>query len=279
MSSDRALSPAPAATATATVALERSLDETLEVFGNLTAEELAAPSACDGWTVHMILAHLTISVANIAGLLPFTPYDQEREFEAELDEHARRVAGRPAAELLDLYQASVPAVLATYGGLSGDLATMPVSLGSAGTYPLASIADALVFDNTCHIRWDVLAPRGPIQRVLPDLDAERVRAANRWLIGGIPQMTTERFRELLTDPVAFVFTGPGGATIRLLPHATATESFDDATAAQDGARATVRTNAADFILWGTGREPRDTLVEITGDIGYANTILDVFRVY
>jgi uncharacterized protein (TIGR03083 family) len=260
--------------------LEHTLTETLSLFGGLTAEELESPSACDGWTVHTTLAHLTLSVAGFAGLLPLTPYEQGLEFEAAVDAHTREVAARPTAELLDIIRSSVPAVLATFGGLTDELATMPVNMGTAGTYPLASIADAIVFDHTCHTRFDVLAPRGPIQRTLPDLDGERLLAANRWLIRGIQQMTTEHFRELLTDPLAIVLTGPGGTAIRILPHAASVENHDDPSAVvDDQARATVRTNATDFILWGTGREPRHGRVEITGDAAYANTALDAFRVY
>ena len=262
-----------------TAALERTLAETLDVFGSLTAEELAAPSACEGWTVHMTLAHLATGVGGIAGLLPITPYDQGQEFEAALDAHAREVAARPAAELLDIVRSSVPAVLSPFGGLTDALAATPVNMGTAGSYPLGSIADALVFDHTCHVRWDVLAPRGPVRRTLPDLDGERVAAAPRWLIGGIPQMTTDRFRELLTDPLTLVLTGPGGTAVRLLPHAASVETSVDVPATDDQARATVRTGAVDFILWGTGREPRHGRVEISGDTAYANTVLDAFRVY
>jgi hypothetical protein len=38
-------------------------------------------------------------------------------------------------------------------------------------------------------------------------------------------------------------------------------------------------SSADFILRGTGREPRQDRVEITGDAVYANAVLDAFRVY
>ncbi|KPM52061.1 hypothetical protein ACG83_31420 [Frankia sp. R43] len=279
-SSDTVTSAASALSAGAsTVAIERTLAETLDVFGALTADELAAPSACDGWTVHTTLAHLTISVAGFAGLISITPYDQGLEFEAAVDAHTHEVAERPTAELLDIIRSSVPAVLAIFGGLTDELATTPVNMGTAGSYPLASLADAIVFDHTCHTRWDVLTPRGPVRRTLPDLDGERLAAATRWLIGGIRQMTTDRFHELLTDPLALVLTGPGGTALRLLPHAEATELHHDATAAQDGTRATVRTSATDFILWGTGREARHGRVEITGDTAYADTVLDAFRVY
>lgn len=169
--------------------------------------------------------------------------------------------------------------LEVFGGLTDELAAMPVEMGTAGTYPLASIADAIVFDHTCHTRWDVLAPRGPIRRTLPDLDGGRLTAAARWLVGGIPQMTSNRFRELLTDPLAVVLTGPGGTAFRLFPHSCSVEKTEEAPLVDDQARAVVRTSAADFILWGTGREPRQGRVEIAGDAAYANTVLDAFHVY
>jgi hypothetical protein len=95
----------------------------------------------------------------------------------------------------------------------------------------------------------------------------------RWLTQGIPQMTTARFRELVTDPLAVSLTGPGGTAFRILPHTATIETGNGP------ARAMVHSTVPDFILWGTGREPWQGRAEITGDTAYAETMLGAFRVY
>ena len=255
--------------------LERALQESLEVFSSLTAEEMEAPSACEGWTVRTVLAHVTLSAAAMARLVDPQPYGPGEDFEPALDARAREFARRPAGDLLELFRSSVPTVLGTFRTLPGELADVPVSMASAGTYPLATMADALTFDHTCHIRWDVLQPRGPVRRDLPDVDAGRLAASVRWLTGGIPQMTTTRFRELVTDPLDLALSGPS-ATFRLVPRQGTVAVESSPTGA---ARATVRTAATDFILWGTGREPRQDRVQIDGDTSYAEQVLAEFRVY
>jgi hypothetical protein len=82
---------------------------------------------------------------------------------------------------------ALPAVFATFAGLTDEVAAMPVNMGTAGSYSLGSIADAIVFDYTCHTRWDVLAPRGPIQRALPDLDGGRLTAATAGSSAAFPR--------------------------------------------------------------------------------------------
>ncbi|CAO5159202.1 conserved hypothetical protein [Frankia sp. AiPs1] len=275
------------ATAAGATALDRSVAEALDVFTALGDEQWSAPSACPGWTLHTVLAHLTTGVASIAGLLPPSePAPPGLEFEAAIDVQARALAARPAGELLELLRTARPAAVGLFDTLSAELATHPVEMGTAGTYPLASIADALTFDFTCHLRWDVLAPRGPVQRALPAVDAGRLSASVRWLAAGIAQMTTSRFRDLLTDPLHIAITGPEAMTIRIQSHAQAVEATPDGPhasgpSAASGAtpRATVRTSADAFILWSTGREPRQGRAELLGDAAYAEQVLAEFRVY
>jgi uncharacterized protein (TIGR03083 family) len=253
--------------------LERALAESIGLFGRLTAEEFESPSACEGWTVRTVLAHLAVAAGSIAGQLPPAVSRPRGEFEAMVDIQAREFAERSPEEMLAILRASAPLVLGTFGRLPGEYAAAPVDMGTAGTYPFGSLADALTFDNTCHVRWDVLAPRGPVRHRLADIDGGRLAACVRWLIRGIPQMTTAYYRHLVTDPLAVSLTGPGATAFRIMPRASAVETGDGP------ARATVHSTVPDFILWATGREQRQGRAEITGDIAYANTVLDAFRVY
>ncbi|MCM3882052.1 maleylpyruvate isomerase N-terminal domain-containing protein [Frankia sp. R82] len=280
-------------------ALGRSVAEAVEVFATLRDDEWTIPSACPGWTLHTVLAHLTLGIAGISGLLTPEPPPPGLEFEAATDVQARALAARPPAELLGLLRKAGPAAAALFGALPPALAARQITMGTAGTYPFAHFADALTFDATCHLRWDILAPRGPLQRSLPDVDAGRLSAAVRWLAGGIPQMTTQAFRDLLTDPLTIVITGPEPMTIRISPHARLAEVTPGAAergqtpvvddlAADDRsptagdrnpARATVRSSAEAFILWATGREPHRDRTELLGDATYATWALAEFRVY
>jgi uncharacterized protein (TIGR03083 family) len=259
-------------------ALERTLRETLAVFGALRPEDFDRPSACAGWTLRTVLAHVTLGVAGIAGLLRPTPYEAGEDFESAVDTRATALAARPVAELLELFESAAPAVPAAFRAMSGQIAAMPLTMASAGTYPMGQMVDALIFDQTCHIRWDVLAPRGPIRRRLPELDTRRLSASVRWLVGGIPQMTTARFRELVTDPITIVLIGPGQRTFHLVARDGAVAVAVEDTA-DTRARATVFSTATDFILWGTGRESRRNRVRLAGDTAYAERVLDQFRVY
>ncbi|WP_283096908.1 maleylpyruvate isomerase N-terminal domain-containing protein [Frankia umida] len=260
----------------------RAVAEAVEVFETLRDDEWALPCACPGWTLHTVLAHLTSGIAGITGLLPPEPPPPGLEFEAATDVQARALTARPPAELLALLRTAGPAASALFGALPPALASRQISMGTAGTYPFPSFADALTFDATCHLRWDVLAPRGPIQRDLPDVDPARLSAAVRWLAGGIPQMTTRSFRDLLTDPLTIAITGPDPLSIHIAPHAQRVEitpTSNGTGPAAGTSRATVRASAQDFVLWATGREPRQGRTEVLGDVAYADRVLEELRVY
>src|ERR1700758_3832924 len=52
-----------------------------------------------------------------------------------------------------------------------------------GTYPLHAIADMFTFDMTTHLRYDIIAPRGPITRELPPIDNARLTPSMSCLLG------------------------------------------------------------------------------------------------
>ena len=55
-----------------------------------------------------------------------------------------------------------------------------------GTYPLNRIPDMFSFDFNTHLRWDILAPRGPLHHHVPPPDAVRLTPAIGWLLAGDP---------------------------------------------------------------------------------------------
>jgi uncharacterized protein (TIGR03083 family) len=108
----------------------------------LTAEQLAAPSRCDGWTVGDVAGHFIGSIAEIAA--------GQVEGQGTPSVTQRQVAerrGRSAAELadeLDTAAAAAPALIAAFPDDAWD-APLP---GFDGT--LAEGVEALVFDGAVH---------------------------------------------------------------------------------------------------------------------------------
>jgi uncharacterized protein (TIGR03083 family) len=108
----------------------------------LTAEQLAVPSRCEGWTVGDVAAHFIGSIAEIAaGEIEGqgTPPVTKRQVEA------RR--GRSATELADELDAAAQAAPALIAAFPADAWNAPLP-GFSGT--LAEGVEALVFDCAVH---------------------------------------------------------------------------------------------------------------------------------
>ena len=123
-----------------------AFQNTLGRFSNLirplTAEQLATPSRCDGWTVGDVAAHFVGSMTEIAagevegqGTPPVT----KRQVEAR-----RGHTGAQLADELDAAAVALPALLAAFGDDAWD-APLP---GFDGT--LAQGVEALLFDAAVH---------------------------------------------------------------------------------------------------------------------------------
>jgi uncharacterized protein (TIGR03083 family) len=108
----------------------------------LTAEQLATPSRCDGWTVGDVAAHFVGSIAEIAaGQVEGqgTPPVTQRQVEER-----RGRTGTQLADELDTAAAAAPALIATFPDDAWDA---PLA-GFDGT--LAEGVEALVFDGAVH---------------------------------------------------------------------------------------------------------------------------------
>jgi uncharacterized protein (TIGR03083 family) len=215
-----------------------------EMAATFTPEEWAAPSACDGWSVQDVVAHMTQlfrSTVDPAGM----PERDERGTERTMDRWVEALRDQPADELLADYRSLGDQVLTMLQMIQG--IEDPLDLGDLGTHPLHLGANAFAFDHYAHIRIDMLRPTGPIDRPAPAVTADHLAGSADWILSALPQMSPEA----VVAPIELVLTGPGGRTVHLGPEgepvATVTSSIDG------------------LVRWATGRAPWQDLVDVEGD--------------
>ena len=197
-------------------ALDAEQARALELFRSLSAEEWAAPSDCAGWRVQDVAAHMGAVFHTIAdpgsidgGSSP------DVEANAEVPVGARK--DWTSAEVLADYEEWSAKGREALVALQGQgVATTVVPLANLGSHPLHLLANALVFDHYCHLRWDIAAPNGPVARDLPQ-DPAVLTETMTWMLAGLPQMCTDAL-SVVDRPVTLVFDGPGGG--RLVAAAT-----------------------------------------------------------
>jgi uncharacterized protein (TIGR03083 family) len=249
-------------------------DEVLAVARSLTPEEWETPSDCDGWRVQDVVAHMANvcrTLVDPGSLPPGVPGDLEATQAAQAEAHRQWSS---AQVLADYEEVSAEATEALAGLQAPGVGDAVIPIENAGTYPLHMVANALAFDHFCHLRNDILRPNGPIERRSPPADEVRVRACLEWLLAGLPQMSPQT-RAVLTDPVTFELTGPGGGC-------WAAKASRDGLVVEEGSEGKVRiiSPATEFIIWSTGRRPwQDRHVELRGDESYITTVLDSIRLF
>src|SRR5262249_61514041 len=118
------------------------------------------------------------------------------------------------------------------------------------------------FDFYTHVRWDILAPRGPLHHDVLPPDEVRLKPAVGWLLAGLPQMQAS-IRDSLAKPVTLQLDGPGGGTWILQPGdklVTVTAADPDVATA-----AVIQSNSHDFTAWSTTRLPWRDHTTVTDD--------------
>ena len=232
-----------------------------ELAGTFSESEWAAPSACEGWAVRDVIGHMTQLFRQVVDPSSLPPADESGSTERTQDRWVEALRDVPVADVLAEYRSlGEQAIVAMEGLQSMD---SPIDLGDLGTHPLHLIANAFSFDHYTHIRVDLLAPTGPIDRPAPPADERHLTAAADWIVAGIPQMSPAA----VTEAIDLVLTGPGGRTVRLGPDGGA-------------ALATVTSSIPDLVLWSTGRRSwRDLDVAIGGDADAGARFCDAVHVF
>ncbi len=256
-------------------ALQAERELVIQLAESLTPEEWATPSDCVGWRVQDVVAHMsavfkTVAGAPVARAEPASD-DAERNADSGVDE--RR--SWSSDEVLDEYREwSATAIAALTTMQEPPLADAVIPLGNLGDHPMHILADALVFDHYCHLRHDLLAPAGPLQRDALPQDDLRLTPAIEWMLAGLPQMCASALE--VDRPLSLVLEGAGGGSWIIAPGERLV-TITSATA--DDAAATVTSSAHDFVSWGTKRRGwRDLGVRVDGDVDYGASVLDAINI-
>lgn len=264
-------------TIAAVAALESIHADLRRVLDEMSDDDWSKPSGCGGWRVQDVFAHITSNLKEVADPTP-PPAEPGPALPAEQAMEAL-VAPRKSwtkQDLLDEYDRCVGPWLATMRALQDEPTASTLGpLADLGTYPMHLIANAYAFDHYCHVRIDLLAPRGPLAVRLDEPTDDVVAPGIEWMLAGLPQMQVEDLRVLIR-PIALELTGPGGGTWTLRPAdpAGSANLISVAQGADEGVAATVTSSAHDFVSWGTARSPWRASCQVTGDEQYAASVLD-----
>ena len=255
--------------------MRATMGDVSALIGSLDDSEWTMPSAAAGWTIKDVVTHMGDLLGTLASAIR-GELDTELGIERLNDANvAVKSAWSPAEVVADLeHQAS--AMFPVLEALQKEPeASTQAQLLDLGSYPLHAIPDMFSFDFYTHLRWDILAPRGPLTgHDVPEPDEVRLKPAVGWLLAGIPRMQAG-IRDSLAKPVTLVLTGPGGGAWQLDPGAAliaVTPADPDIPAA---ARIESTTHA--FTAWATTRLPWRDNATVTGDGQIAATFLDALN--
>jgi len=261
----------------AVAAVELGLADAMAVFQSLDADEWARPSGCSGWRVQDVAAHMSSNFKVTCEPpppppTPLPPMPAERLMDMLVEP---RLDWTPQ-QVLDELTTYGPRAVETLRSLQQEpVASAPLTVADLGTYPMHELADAYAFDVYCHLRIDVLRPRGPIDRQVAPTDEARLGPAIGWMMAGIPQMQGAAFT-MVDRPIQLRLTGPGGGTWTVAGNGDGNVMVE---AGQDGsAAATVTSDGHAFVLWGTTREGWRDHVTVDGDEALASGFLDTLNI-
>ncbi len=252
------------------VASQSLADEYLDIVDSLTPVEWQGPSGCPGWRIQDLVAHTGSNFLLLVSPPP-PPPDSAPTLTAEqgqewlVDQRRSWSAEEVKAELVANASGAMDALAAMQ---TEPIASSPMTLADLGTYPASKLADAFAFDLYCHLRVDLLTPRGSVQRAVAPVTDDDLRPGIGWMLDGLPQMCPKVSAEL-DQPLGLRLTGPGGGEWTLTPG-------EDLLTLEEGIGSgltVVTSTAIDFVLWGTTRTRWADHTTIIGDTDYAARVL------
>ncbi len=243
------------------------------ILDDLSAQEWAAETGCPGWSVKDLVAHLAtlfhlvVDPDSLPSLPDGSPTEQNMEIYV-----ANRADWSPADVLADYVVTARDA----FGRLDwmSTQSELTVPLGDLGTYPLDVVPTSFAFDHYTHIRADLLAPRGPIQRPAPPSDELRLGPTLQWVVAALPQQNPAALAAM-TGAVELSLTGPAGGRYWLSAQGLSADG-----PGEQPTIATVACSIHDLVLWVTGRAGWDELgVGAAGEADVLTLVRDHIHVF
>lgn len=248
------------------------------VLEGLTDAQWQLPSACAGWRVQDVLAHVTSNFNEMVAPSP-PPAEPAPTLTAEEAMEAL-VAPRKAwsaADLLAEYARTRDGAFAALAAMQDEpLASTEIPVADLGTYAMHWLANAYCFDHYCHVRHDLLAPGGPLPDTLAPPDDLRLRPGIEWMLAGLPQMCGAALAPV-TGPLRLELTGPGGGVWTIHPPADGGLATIEESSSTPPV-ATVSSSAHDFVSWGTKRSDWRSACSLRGDGDVAAAFLDALNI-
>jgi hypothetical protein len=253
------------------IGMELAAREFISVGETLDEEQWQLPSAAAGWSVQDVVVHEGCLLGDLMAavgreVLP------DMAIEALNDIQVAEKHGWTSRQAIDFFQQQLQKALAMFAPLQDEpLASVEAPMLDLGAYPLHSIVDMFTFDMTTHLRYDVVTPRGPIDRELPPLGEAQLGPCVSWLLGGIPKMQPA-LPQSISAPIALHLTGPA-ATAVVISVVDGAISLAPQGEAELQAVTTMTSSTSDFLAWSTKRLPWEPLVAIDGDRDAAQRFL------
>ena len=252
-------------------ALGLGIADVTSVIMSLSDEDWSQPSACVGWSVRDVVAHLGSEFKEeVEPSVHATQLPMEQSMALLVE--ARR--SWTVAAIRDEYLRYSDRALETLANQQTEpAASEPITIADIGTYPQHLIANAYAFDHLCHLRSDLLRPRGPLTRSVPPLDSARLGPAIEWMLAEIPRVE-QGLAGHLAAPIGLILLGPGGGTWRL---AKSEQTIVVQAELWGDEVASVSSRAEDFVTWATTRRPWRECCDLSGDAPAATAFLDALR--
>jgi uncharacterized protein (TIGR03083 family) len=248
------------------------------VLSGLTPEEWAAPSGCEGWSVHDVVIHLVTSLQLVADPANARFPDPALGAEAGIDAIVADRRGESAADTLAAWLDMSAKAIDAFEVLQTDgVAENELDMGELGKHPMHMIANAYAFDQYTHLRVDLLTPRGPLGNELPEVEPVVLEATAEWLLAGLPFMCTEALKPVTTAPWRLRLTGVCAGAYTVAPVDDPVRACTVTAGESGDAAFTVETDVEELVRWGTHRTPWRGNVTIDGDEELAARVLDAVR--
>ena len=253
-------------------ALRANHNDLQEFFNTLTEEEWKMSSACEGWRVQDVFAHVTSNLKQFAD--PDPPSDEQGELDAEQAMEALvtpRKDWTPGELVEEYYKYFEPALNVFSSLLEEPTASVEQQLSDLGTYQLKWLPYAFCFDHYCHLRHDMTSPGGPIKRDLPPADDLRLAPGIEWMIAGLPQMCSKDL-DSLKKPILLRLTGPGGGEW-ILQNSEENELIQIDNYLEQDVSASITSTSHNFVSWATHRSSWKDHCALEGDTEYLLSLI------